>query len=88
MPTQASMMTPRGRVDVVIICAGVQGIQLGLDKLSMLARTLPSRVGRMDCRVGWSSTLPPALVLLHHGLDLLNGVTERPDRAKRQTPSG
>ena len=65
--------TGSGSVDVVIVCAGVQGIQLGLDVVNVGLHA--GQVGRNRLQGGVVQALHLALVLLHHGLDLLVGVT-------------
>ena len=65
--------TGGGSVDVVIVCAGVQGIQLGLNVVNVGLHA--GQVGRNGLQGGVVQALHLALVLLHHGLDLLIGVT-------------
>ena len=65
--------TGGGSVDVVIVRAGVQGIQLGLDVVNVGLHA--GQVGRNRLQGGVVQALHLALVLLHHGLDLLVGVT-------------
>ena len=65
--------TGGGSVDIVIVRAGVQGIQLGLDVVNVGLHA--GQVGRNGLQGGVVQALHLALVLLHHGLDLLVGVT-------------
>ena len=64
-----------GGIDVIIVRARVQGIQLGLDGVDIALDG--GQVGRNALQGGVVQVLNGALVLLHQGLDLLVRVTGR-----------